>query len=1123
MSLPTLSIRRPVTTLMFFLGVVFLGIIAFQNLAVDFLPSVQIPRLAVQTTYADVSPEELENTVTQPIEAGLLTVTGAKKVSSVSREGLSVVTVEFHWGTNMDFAMLEVREKLDQLRAALPREAGRPTILKVDPTTEPIMTIAVSEAREKAPEPHPLTPARSLEESNAGNALAPTFSGPRSMQAGVELHRLVELKEVARALIKRRIEQVNGVAQASVLGGLEREIVVEIDRRKLEALGLSIDQVSQALASANLNLPGGTIKRGLFRYSLRTVGEFTRVDEIRHVPVHQTSAGRVIRISDLGSVQDTFRERIGITRYNGEEIIAIHVRKEAGSNTVEVSRRVHGVLEQLRQEYPNLRVDVIADQAEFISKSITDVKSAIVIGAVLAFLVLFFFLRNVKYPIIIGLTMPISILATFVAMYFLGINLNVISLTGLALGIGMLGDNATIVIENVTRLREKGLGILEAAVQGAQEITLAVTTATLTNVAIFLPIIFVRGVAQQLFVDMGVTMTISLLVSLLVAATLVPMLLSRETSLVLRPFSVEQHLKLPTAAQRGLFRWIWILFTYPIRLILATLLALLITAAASLVTLLQKISPGFYGVVDKLSSAGYKGLEGFLSWALNRRGLVIGATLGVFAAAVWISTLIPSEPAPDIDQSRFRVEVHMPKGATLESTSRLIHTLERDFLQLPGVMGVYSGIGITEERAPLALLGASMEKADLEIKVKQEALTGEVIESVRTYLAGIQPSLGGVEFSVKRRGTTFEQILRPEPNDVKIRVTGPDLQIAHQVGEKFLDRLIGIKGLVDVRSSMQKGSPQYEIVVDREKASRHGLSVRRVAEEIVQQVRGKEATYLSDFDRKITIRVQLTPEQKKDIENILSSTIRAGSSSIPVRELVQWQRTEGHAEIWRENSQRVALIAANVSGRSVGGVVRDIEDAAAKFPLPSSYRISVGGEREEIQESFRSLLIIILLSIFLVYMILAAEYESILYPFVILLTSPLAFIGAILAMALTGQNYNVMSIIGLVIMIGAVDNDAVIAVDIITAFRRQGIGLIEAVKEGMKRRLRPILMTTATTVLGIIPLTFEFGAGSELVRALTAPLVGGLLASTLFTIVAIPVVYTYVDLWAVGRKQKTTR
>ncbi|HLP82274.1 MAG TPA: efflux RND transporter permease subunit, partial [Nitrosomonas sp.] len=417
MSLSSISISRPVTIIMFFIGITILGIIAFQNLAVDFLPPVKIPKLTIQTSYPNTSPDEVEKRLTQHIETAINTVTGVKKVSSISREGLSIVTAEFYWSTNMDFALLDVREKLDQLRALLPQEANRSTILKVDPSTEPIMTIAVSPEKRRS-------------------------SILSTQSLGLENSYLMDLKGTAQALLKRRIEQIEGVAQVSVLGGVDREIQVELNMEKLQGLGITLDQVSQALANANVNLPGGTIKKGLFRYSLRSVGEFTNIDQLRDVIVSNTETGRSIRVSDIGRVVDTLRERMGLTTYNGDEIVTLEVRKEAGTNTVATSKKVKDVLNQLQSEYPGFKLTILADQAEYINESINDVLQAIIIGAVLAFLVLFFFLRNPKYPIIIGLTTPISILGTFIVMYFLHITLNIISLTGLALGIGMLGDNA---------------------------------------------------------------------------------------------------------------------------------------------------------------------------------------------------------------------------------------------------------------------------------------------------------------------------------------------------------------------------------------------------------------------------------------------------------------------------------------------------------------------------------------------------------------------------------------------------------------------------------------------------------------------------------------------------------
>lgn len=1060
MSLSSLSVSRPITILMFYIGIVLLGIIAFQNLAVDFLPSIKIPKLTVQTLYPNNSPDEVENRITQPIEASLNTVSGVKRVSSISREGLSIVTVEFYWSTNMDFALLNVREKLDQLRASMPREANRSTILKIDPSTEPIMTIAVSSNFTQSP----------------------------------DIHKLMELKEFSQSLLKRRIEQTEGVSQVSVLGGVDREIQVELDLSKLQALGITSDQVSQALSDANINLPGGTIKRGLFRYSLRTVGEFTNIDQIRHVIIANTASGRSISILDIGNVIDTLKERTGLTTYNGSEIVSLEVRKEAGANTVVTSKIIHKVLEQLTREYPSLKLIVLSDQAEFINKSINDVIQAIVIGAILAFLVLFFFLRNPKYPVIIGMSIPISIIATFVAMYFLHITLNIISLTGLALGIGMLGDNAIIVIENVTRLREKGLGIVESALEGAKDINIAVTASTLTNVAIFLPIIFVEGVGQQLFIDMGVTMTVSLMVSLLVAVTLVPMMVSREkktqnaieTGIWKQEAGENDDIKF--AKKYGLFA--------------------------------KKI----YKIVDRINEISREKLALYLEWGLKKRWIVIMGILFLFSISILIAFFVPSEPAPDIDNSRFVIQVKMPKGSSLKGTTDFVKMVEKE-LSFPGIEGIYSSIGITENINFWTVSTASMEEARMEVKVGSHETnttdnenyevgrTEEVISKAREVLRKIQSKVNGVEFSVKMRSTTFEQILRPEQNDIKIFVMGKEPTTSTIIANQFSQRIQHINGLTDLRTNLQAGNPEYKIVIDREKASQYKLSVQQVAQFISNIMQGKEVTFFSDFDRKIAIRVQPIKENRKDVETLLNAPIETVSGTIPLRELVRLEETTGYAEIWHENQQRAVMMTANVSGRSLGGVVGDIQKEINSFTLPAGYFVTIGGEREDIEQSFRGLLIIIVLSIFLVYMILAAEYESISYPFVILLTSPLAFIGAIFAMVIAGQHYNIMSLIGLVIMIGAVDNDAVIAVDIITALRREGKDLHDAITIGMTQRLRPILMTTATTVLGIIPLVFEFGTGSELVRALTIPLVGGMISSTLFTIIAIPIVYTYIDKW----------
>ena len=897
MSLASIAIRRPVTTLMLYTGIVLLGLVALFNLPVDFLPTIQIPKITVQTFYPGTSPAEVEFVVTQPIESSLGTVAGVKKIRSITREGLSVVTVEFYWGTSMDFAVLELREKLDQVRWAFPIEVGRPAILRVDPSVEPIMTIAVSSWR---------------------------FS------SGDETRELAEVNEIARTLLKRRIEQVDGVAQAAVIGGVEREVHVDVHLPVLRALGIGIDQVSEALAAANVNLPGGSIRQGLFRYALRTAGECKDLDDIRNVVICRTGAGRQIRIADCATVRDAHRERSGLTRYNGREVIVIQVRKEADANTVRVSRLVHSVLDQLQNENPGLSLMVIADHAEFIAQSVSDVQHAIAIGALLASVVLFYFLKQPRYPLIIGLTIPVSILATIVVMHFLRINLNVISLTGLALGIGMLGDNAIVLIENVSRLREHGMPLVDATLEGAREIGTAVTASTLTNVAIFLPIMFVEGVAAQLFADMGATMTISLMVSLLVAVTLVPMLVSREG---FRGSRAVRRLGRMVPVSRESAIW-------------------------------RRVAPSLN--IERLDESLRQGVGWYLTWALDHRAAVLWTAVVLLVCAIIIALHIPAEPAPDIDQRRFIVQVRLPRGTSLEGTSNFSRSIEAPLGAMQGVRGVFARVGATEGDVFAHVHEASSEVAFLEVILQEQAAAPVIMDAARTFLQHLSASTDGIEYSVKPRGTSFEQILRPEPNDVCCNIVGHDMAAVERLAGLYAQKIQRIPGLVDLRLSLQEGTPEHHITIDREAAGRHGLSVREVATHLMRTVRGNEASSLSDFDRKVTIRVKPSAGSRGDVSAVLESYVGAGENAVPVRSVTTWKETRGYAEIWRENQQRTHVLVANVSGRSVGKVVRDLEDAAKELHLPPGYSIFIGGENEEIRESFLGLSVVILLSLFLV-------------------------------------------------------------------------------------------------------------------------------------------------------------
>ncbi len=1034
MSLTEISVNRPVTVAMFFTGIAILGIISLTYISVDFLPSIQLPELIVQTSYTGASPEEVEKQISEPIESILGTVGGVKRVTSISREGLSLVRLQFYWGTNVDYAMLEVREKLDIIRSSIPDEAGRPTILKIDPSSESIITIAL------------------------------TYKTGDFSQSEI-----ANLKEFAQALVKRRLEQIEGVSQAVVAGGYEREILVVADVEKLKSFNLTIDDISKALKNSNVGLVGGTIKQGVFRYPFRVASEFKNLKDVENVIVKSGQGG--VQLSNVAKVYETFSERQGLTRLNGKEAILIFVKKEALSNTIKVSQKVKNVIEELAKEYPEVNIDIIFDQAEFIKKSISDIEQAIFWGALFAFLALFLFLRDFRYPLIIGIVTPFSIFATIVMMYLAGISFNIISLTGLALGIGMIGDNAVIIVENFSRLREKGLSILDAIIEGAKEINLAVSAATFTNVAIFLPVVLVKGVAQKLFLDMGLTMTFSLLSSLVVAIMLVPSLLSR-----LKDRDKKHDVG-------------------------------------------KNLIGKFYGKLIQSYSE-------FLRWGLKNRGKVLFLTVIFTVISFSTAFLIKAEQAPDIDQSRFTIEITLPYGSTLETLSNTVALIENVLLSMKEISAVVSDIGISAQEDYYSILFASLNKAKIHIKIKPEFDVKSVMDRARFLmqeknLMTILNSLGA-EIVFERRTTTFERILQSAESDIAIKISSKragetTIDSALYISRKIAEKIKSVKGLRDLRIIPEPGTEQISVIVDREKSEKYGLNQSDIVSEITGYLKGQIATYISTFNERIPVRVTAGKFEDKDVLlSLLNYTVKANNqfsiAKIPLQSIVKIEKVRGLSEIYHENGVRTAVVFANAGGSNIISVSEDISKSLKEFEqIYPNFSIKVGGKVEEIYESYKGLLIIILLSIFIVYMILASEYESIIYPLVILLTSPLALAGSFVMMYLAGQSYNVMSIVGLVIMLGAIDNDAVIALDLIISNRRKGMSLNDAIVDGMIKRFRPIVMTTLTTILGIIPLVVGFGKGLELAVAISYPVMGGLIASTLFTLFVIPIVYTYFD------------
>jgi HAE1 family hydrophobic/amphiphilic exporter-1 len=1065
MALSDLSIRRPVATSMLYLAVGVLGVVSFARLPIDLLPDVSFPTLSVWTTYPDAGPAEVERFVTEPVEAVVSRVPAVRSVDSRSREGQSLVRLQFHWGTDMEFAMLHVRERLDNLVGSLPQSAERPVILTSDPTNDPIISLAITGAD------------------------------------------LAELRDLSDAVFKRRLEQLDGVAMAAITGGPIREIQVEVDWRRLNVNDVTIAQVTDALDRANYSAPGGSIRRGRFRYSLRTLGEFQSVDELGDVVVARPEGGGVIRLRDVANIFEGEAERETVARYNAEPAIGLLVYKEAGSNTVRVADQVDEVLTQLRDEFPEVGIEVASSQATFISDAISNVVQALLFGGVLAFLVLFLFLRDPRYPVAIGLAIPISVMAAFALCYMADVSLNVMSLGGLALGVGMLVDNSIVVLENVFRHREEeGLDPTKSASVGANEVAGAITASTLTTIAVFGPVLYVKGVAGALFTDLSLAVAFSLLASLLVALTLLPVMAARvgrtrDAAKEDAESTAEPGGWLPLRWARRVGRFVVGAFRYVVESVRITFSDLF----RGIGRLLQKASRPFLDAFDRSFAAFAVRYERSLEWALESRGLVLLIAFGALALAVAGGRYLPRGLMPEVDEGAFRVELNLPVGTPLEVTAEAAARLESALLSLNGVEAVFSRVGRAREAelATRELTGLNNAALDVRLEEGGRHVT-HVVDEFRDIVdgSGIDPRAVAIETG---RATSLGRAIGLGQADVAVKVRGQELDSLVKVADEVMLRIRDLPRIADARIDLQLTQPELEIEVDRAAAARYGLSVTQVADAIEAYLRGAETDRpFTEFSEKIDIRVRLPEDDRQALVDVTSLTL----NGVPIRELVRVREGYGPVEIRRSEQNRTVQVLADVRGGGIASAVAAIEDAVADVELPPLTALKVGGENEEMRESFRSLLFAFGLALFLVFLIMAAKFESLVQPVVVLVSVPLAAIGAVLALGLAGDGLNAMSGIGLVILIGIVVNDAIIKVDFINQKRNEGASKRHAILEAGRLRLRPIVMTTITTVFGLLPMALGWGAGADLRAPLAVAVIGGLISATFLTLIVVPVVYS---------------
>ena len=1098
MSIPGTATRRPVAVAMMILAVVLLGIISWTRLPIDLLPDVSFPRLVIYTTYSNVAPAEIERLITERIEQQGASVPGVEKVTSVSQDGVSLVTLRFAWGTDMDFAALNVREKLDEIREGLPETAERPAILRVDPQSDPVMTVAIS----------------------GGGTLA-------------------QNKEIAERVFRRRLEQLDGVAQAAVTGGLDREIHVNVDWDLLQANGIAPSQVSGAIAQANYSATGGTILRGRYRYPLRTLGEFQAVHEIRDVVVSRQQMGgggggqdrqggdderpfRQVSVSDVATVEDGFKEREEIARYNGSESVGLLVYKESGANTVAVSEEVQETLDLLKEQWPRFTAEIAYNQATFIDESIDNVAQALVLGGILAFFVLFLFLRDPRYPVAIALAIPISVIGTFALMEAFGVSLNIMSLGGLALGVGMLVDNSIIVLENIFRHRQAGMGMLQAAARGAEEVQGAITAATLTTISVFGPIIYVEGVAGELFGALSLAVAFSLLCSLLVAVTLLPTMAAHfgggreevtETAAPRLPpppprnilFRVGRGIRWVVLLPFRLLGLIWSLTKDGVRLWLEVCGKILST-----------VFRPFFNVFDRVFNVFAAWYHRVLARSLERRGTVLVAAGGALGGCVLLAMSLDRDLLPDVDQGAFDVHVELAEGTQLDITAEEVAVLEEGLLDDPDVAAIFSHVGRDVQAKGEQGQTRGLNTASVQVRLADGALTENVVRRVRS-IEDLFPA-GALSFETGQ-ATALGQILGGVDADIAVRIRGEDMDRTFPFADAVRDRLSTLSEVRNVRVGTERGQPQFQVSVDREATANYDVDPQLVANTIETAMRGDLATEYVDFDRKIPVMVRLPDNMRYSARTIDQLTVR----DIPLRELVTIRETVGPAEIRREDQGRVVTVYADVASGGLDGAIEAVQGVMSGMTLPMDVRYDVGGENEEMQRSFRDLAFAFGLALILVYMILAAQFESFVHPFTILMAVPLALVGAVLALALTGEGLNTMSLIGIVILVGIVVNDSIVKVDFINQARARGAALREAIMEAGQVRLRPIVMTTVTTVLGLLPMALGIGRGADLRAPMAISVIGGLLVATALTLVVVPVVYSLVEDVRMGVRKRMGR
>jgi len=1013
------SVRYPVTILMFVLAVLLLGYISFRKLGIDLFPDLNNPRIFVELTAGEKSPEEIEQQLVDRIESLTYGQKKVVEVSSISRVGGAQVTVEYSWDANMDEAFLELQKTLASFGQG--GDIDELTITQHDPNAEPVMLVALSNPQ--------------IDDMN-------------------------ELRKVGENYIRNELIRLEGIADVKLSGQEEREVVIETDSYRLEAHGLTTDDVAGQIQNFNRNVSGGSIVEMGIQYVVKGVGVFQTLKDIENLIVAyddteetapgsaMTTAVRVpIFLKDVADVTFRNREPDSIVRTNRNRCIGLSIYKETRYNTVKAVRELEKAFGNMKDALPGFEFTTIQNQGNFINASINEVKQTALIGIILAVIILYVFLRRIGATAIISVAIPISVVATFNLMYFNGLTLNIMTLGGLALGAGMLVDNAIVVMENIFRHLEQGKSIKDAAIQGTAQVAGAITAATLTTIVVFLPIVYLHGASGELFKDQAWTVAFSLLSSLVVAILVIPMLSTK-------------LLKKTEKKRKESIRFDW----YP----------------------------------------------DFLSRVLDRRWWVILGAAGLVVISLLLIPLVGSEFIPRVDATEFTIELKLPEGTELERTSSTVESIENMVYELLGenLATLYAQVGETSDitgSEGSVLEGENAAVLKVLLNKNKKFSLNQIIASLNAMLQNI-PDLD-VQFMQDQ--TALQATLGTDVAPIILEFSGEELEHLESLTRQAKDKMQGIDDLFNIETNFEEGAPEIEIVIDRYKAGLYNVSVTNIGSQITDQLLGNDIAqweYEGDLN---TIRLRMPDVGLNELEAI---TVRSGSQTFRLDELATFRIARAPREIYRRNQTRIGRVTADLKkNRPFSAVVGSIETELEDLVMPADYRMEITGEEQKRQESFRNLSLALLLSVVLVYMVLASQFESLIHPFTIMLTVPLAGVGAILAFFIVGKTLNIMAYIGIIMLIGIAVNDSIILVDAINQLKLKGKTLRQALLEAGQRRIRPIIMTSITTILALLPLTFGFGEGAALRSPMALAVIGGLITSTLLTLIVIPCVYYVFD------------